>query len=65
MKSSQPVDRSKADKKKLLLLLIGLVYRILPSSWSTTRVNQEEGGAQNFIKAKNGKGQTQFWANLV
>ena len=32
-----------------------------PSSWSTTtRVNQEEGGAQIFIKAKNGKGQTQF-----
>ena len=49
MKLSQPVDRSKADKKKAP-----------PSSWSTTRVNQEEGGAQNFIKAKNGKGQTQF-----
>ena len=46
---SQPVDRSKMDKKKAP-----------PSSWSTTRVNQEEGGAQNFIKAKNGKGQTQF-----
>ena len=36
-----------------------------PSSWSTTRVNQEKGGAQNFIKAKNGKGQTQFKAYLV
>ena len=55
MKSSQPVDRSKADKKKAP-----------PSSWSTTtRVDQEGGGAQIFIKAKNGKGQTQFWANLV
>ena len=51
---SQPVDRSKTDKKKAP-----------PSSWSTTRVDQEEGGAQNFIKAKNGKGQTQFKANLV
>ena len=35
-----------------------------PPSWST-RVNQEGGGAQIFIKAKNGKGQTQFWANLA
>ena len=37
-----------------------------PSSRSTTtRVDQEGGGAQIFIKAKNGRGQTQFWANLV
>ena len=35
-----------------------------PPSWST-RVNQEGGGAQISIKAKNGKGQTQFLANLV
>ena len=44
----QPVDRSKGGTKKTP-----------PLSWST-RVNQEGGGAQIYIKAKNGKGQTQF-----